>query len=272
MFIRQSILALTASALLGTFALGQTPRTLRGRSAITQSMGKRGYLGVGVVEVTSQRAKTLKMPGDSGVEVKHVDDDSPASKAGLKESDVILELNGRKVDEVEQFVKTIGDSAPGSNLEMTIWRNGSKLNLQARLDSRRVMALAGPGGVPENLLGPNGPRGMEDFFPGFVAESPRVGFEGEMLTPQLAEFFGVKEGVLVRTVNAGSPAEKSGLKAGDVVTRVNGTPVSSPREVSSLIRASHKTASFTVTRNHKEVTLNVEIAEDRAPSPERLVL
>jgi serine protease Do len=113
---------------------------------------------------------------------------------------------------------------------------------------------------------------MQEIFPNFVGDSPRAGFEGEMLTPQLAEFFGVKQGVLVRTVNGKSPAERAGLKAGDVVTKVNGTPVSSPREVSSLLRASHGKATFTVTRNHKEIMLNVEIAEDRSQSPDRLVL
>jgi len=236
-------------------------------------VSKRGYLGVGVVEVTSERAKALKLPDESGVEVRHVDDDSPASKAGLKESDVILELNGQKINGVDQFVKLVGDSGPGSKADMTVWRNNAKTALSAKLDSRRIMALFPGNGFPgKDMDGwvPN--RDLEDFFPGMVGASPKVGFEGEMLTPQLANFFGVKEGVLVRTVNAKSAAEKAGLKAGDVVTRVNGTPVSSPREVSSLLRASRKTATVTVMRNHKEITLNVEVAEDRQPSPDRLVL
>jgi serine protease Do len=247
---------------------------LRGsRSIVSQSITRRGYLGVGVVEINAERAKALKLSSDSGVEVMHVDEDSPASKAGLRVNDIILELNGQKVDEVEQFVKTIGDTAPGGKVDLTILRSGTKQNLSARVDSRRVVVMNGPGGpITENFIGPNGPRGMDDFFPGFVADSPKVGFEGEMLTPQLAEFFGVKEGVLVRTVNAKSPAERAGLKAGDVVTKVNGTPISSPREVSALLRSSRKTAIFTVTRNRKEITLNVEIAEDRGLSPERVVL
>lgn len=284
MFLKHKVFALTAVAVLETVGLAQTPppppaapvapaapRAMRGRTIVTQSMSKRGYLGVGVVEVTSDRAKALKLPSDSGVEVKRVDDNSPASKAGLKENDVILEVNGQKVDEVEQFVKTVGDTAPGSKIDMSVWRNGGKQNLTATLESRRIMAMAMPATPFEgNMISP---RALEDMWPpAMVSDAPKVGFEGEMLTPQLAEFFGVKEGVLVRTVNAKSAAEKAGLKAGDIVMKVNGTPVSSPREVSSLLRVSRKTATITVMRNHKEMTLNVEVAEDRMPSPDRLVL
>lgn len=275
MFSKQTIWAVA----MATSGFAQTPppapaappapRILRGHSVVASTVSKRGYLGVGVVGVSPERAKSLKLTGDAGVEVKHVDDESPAFKAGLKENDVILELNGQKVDEVDQFVKMVGDSPPDSKLEMSVWRNGGKVNLTARPGARRTVVMATPNGFTENFVGP---RGMEEFFPSAVGDAPRVGFEGEMLTQQLAAFFGVKEGVLVRTVVAGSAAEKAGLRAGDVVTKVNGTPVSSPREVSSLLRASRKSATFTLTRNHKEITVNVEIAEDRSPSPDRLVL
>ena len=69
--------------------------------------------------------------------------------------------------------------------------------------------------------------------------------------------------MLVRSVIANSAASKAGLKAGDVIVKVNAIPVSNTREVSGVIRAAHKNATFTVVRNHKELTLNVEIAEER---------
>jgi serine protease Do len=110
-------------------------------------------------------------------------------------------------------------------------------------------------------------------YPVFPAESPRVGFEGEPLNGQLAEYFGVKEGVLVRSVTARTPADRAGLKAGDVVVKVNGTPVTSPREISGLLRGGVKKAvTFTVVRNKKEMTLKVEVAEDRQVSSEKEVL
>jgi len=105
-----------------------------------------------------------------------------------------------------------------------------------------------------------------------TGQAPRVGFEGETLTPQLADYFGVKEGVLVRTVNEKTPAAKAGLKAGDVIFKINGTPVANTREISGMVRASRRNVTFTVMRNHREILLNLEIAQSRIPSPDREVL
>ena len=251
------------------------PRAPRGHSVITRGMSKRGWLGVGLGEVTAERAKALKLKDDSGVEVTHVDENSPASKAGLKENDVILEVNGQKVDDGGQFARTIGESSPGTKVNLTIWRNGAKQNISATLEARpaQYFAFTGPDGAWVTPMPPEPPPGWDgNPFSILPGQAPRVGFEGEALTPQLAAYFGVKEGVLVRTVSSRTAAEKAGLKAGDVITKVSGTPVSSPREISGLVRASRKTVTFTVMRDHKEITLNVEVAEDRIPAPDREVL
>jgi serine protease Do len=120
------------------------------------------------------------------------------------------------------------------------------------------LPLNGPSeGMPIPSIGLLSP---EDIFP---MAAPTVGFEGEPLTPQLAEFFGVHEGVLVRSVVERTPAAKAGLKAGDVVTKVNGMPVASPREISGIVRQAtqaKKSVAFTVVRNRKEITLTVEMA------------
>jgi len=235
------------------------PHTPGARSVITRSLSKRGYLGVGVVELTAERAKALKLADDSGVEVKRVEENSPAAKAGVKENDIILEVNGQKVDDIDEFIRTVGETSPGSKVNLTIWRNGSKQNIAATVESRPVHAFAfGDGDFP-----PMPPLPPMEPFSIITGQSPRVGFEGEALTAQLAQYFGVTEGVLVRTVFEKTPAEKAGLKAGDVIVKVSNTPVTSPREISGLVRASHKTVTFTVIRNHKEITLNMEIAEDR---------
>ena len=103
--------------------------------------------------------------------------------------------------------------------------------------------------------------------------SAALGIECESLEGQLAQYFGVKEGVLVRSVNPKTAAERAGLKAGDVVVKVNGTPVTSPREITGLVRAGRKKAiSFTVIRNKKEMSLRVEVAEDRTVPAEREAL
>ena len=148
--------------------------------------------------------------------------------------------------------------------------------MTATLDARPIQFLAfnGPNGewvAPMPPMPPTVPE-FREFPPFMTGQSPRVGFEGETLTPQLAEFFGVREGVLVRTVSEKTPAAKAGLKAGDVIVKVSGTPVSSTREISGLIRAIRRNVTFTVIRNHKEVLLNVELAGERLPSPDREVL
>jgi serine protease Do len=106
--------------------------------------------------------------------------------------------------------------------------------------------------------------------------SPRFGVEAEGLEGQLAEFFGVKEGVLIRSVTKGSAAEKGGFKAGDVITKVDQKPLDSPRELSELLRGSRdkKTVAVTVVREKREMTLNANLEEDRSEraAPARTVL
>jgi serine protease Do len=251
----------------------------RAQSTTLRGIANLGYLGVGVEELTEDRVKALKLKDNQGLEVKRIDPNSPAAKAGLKESDVILEVNGKGVEGNIQFRNLIGETPPGTKVSLTIWRNGAKQTVSATLDSRPVnfFILGGPD-FPEGALPPMPPMPAVPFnggnpFPAIPGDSPIVGFEGEALNPQLAEFFGVKEGVLVRSVYPKTPAERAGLKAGDVVVKVNGTPVTTTREITGLVRSSRKkTLSFTVVRNKKEMSLNVELAEERAAPAEREVL
>jgi serine protease Do len=244
-----------------------------------QGIASHGYLGVGVEELTDDRVKALRLKDNQGLEVKRIDQNSPAAKAGLKENDVILEVNGKSVDGNAQFQNLIGETPPGTKISLAIWRNGAKQTVSATLDSRPVnfFVFGGPD-FPDGVLPPMPPMPAVPFnsgnpFPAIPADSPIVGFEGEALNPQLAEFFGVKEGVLVRSVYPKTPAERAGLKAGDVVVKVNGTPVTTTREITGLVRSSRRKAiSFTVVRNKKEMSLNVEIAEDRSAPAEHEVL
>ena len=97
-----------------------------------------------------------------------------------------------------------------------------------------------------------------------------LGIEGESLgaARQLAEFFGVRDGVLVRQVLRNTPAEKAGLKAGDVITKVGGANVGSTREITSQLRSAartNRTVTLTLVREKHEMTLTVTL--DQAASP-----
>jgi serine protease Do len=239
----------------------------RAHSTTFRQIANRGYLGVGVVELTDDRAKALNLKDNQGLEVKLVDPSSPAAKAGIKVNDVILEVNSSAIADNTQFQSLIGGMTPGTKVSLAVWRNGAKQTLSATLDARPVLFI-GPDmqAMPIPPMPPVPPNGV-NILP-IPSDAPFVGFEGEALGPQLAEYFGVKEGVLVRSVNANTPASHAGLKAGDVVTKVNGTPVVSPREITGLVRMSgRRTVTFTVVRNKKELTLNVEIAETDSVGP-----
>jgi serine protease Do len=250
-------------AALAIAGFAQTSARQSARSANLQMAMPAGYLGVGVQEVTPERAKALNLKDDSGMEVTNVTEDGPAAKAGVHVKDVILEVSGQKVDSGEDFLEAIGGKAPGTKVSLTLLRNGAKQTITATLGSR-------PPNLPTTGMMippiPPGPLSPDDIQAMAAGEAPKVGFDGIALSPQLAEYFGVREGVLVSSVSSKTPAEKAGLKAGDVVTKVNGMPVSSPREISGIVRQSKKTVSFTIVRNKKEMTLSIEIARNRQNS------
>ena len=92
---------------------------------------------MGVIELTDDRVKALGLKTDNGVEIKLVEDNSPAARAGLKVNDVIIEVNGKAVEDMEQFLRSIGEAAGGTKVTMTVWRGGAKRTLIATLESRQ---------------------------------------------------------------------------------------------------------------------------------------
>jgi serine protease Do len=257
-------------------AFAQTRAPQRPHSAVLQRPGSLGYLGVGVLDLTDERVKGLKLKDNSGVDVKRVDEDSPAARAGLRIDDVVLEVNGKPIADHEQFQTTIGEIQPGTKVKLTIWREGAKQTVSATLAARPDSAFPylGPD-LPNAPMPPMPPLppAYGNALPAFPANAPAVGFYGVSLNSQMADFLGVKEGVLVWEVAPKTPADRAGLRAGDVVLKVNGTPVTNPREIAGLVRmAAKKAVAFTVVRNRKEMTLNVEVSENRQSSPEREVL
>ena len=221
------------------------------------------YLGVGVEEVDSERAKELKLREERGVEIRRVDHDSPAEKAGLKEHDVVLEYNGQRVEGVESFTRMVRETPVGRSAKLVVSRDGNTQTLTATIGRRkgpdyRSFTFPTPPALPMPPM-IEIPRALT------TTRTPRMGVETESLGGQLADFFGVKEGVLVRSVDKDSPADKAGIKAGDIIVKVDGQRVRQPRELSEELRSSRdkKTIPLQVVRNKKEMTLNLELP-DRA--------
>jgi len=219
------------------------------------------YLGVNLAEIDANRAKELKLKEDYGVEITRVEENSPAEKAGVKPGDVVLEYNGQRVEGMEQFGRMVRETPPGREAKLTISRNGATQTLMAVLGSRKVRF---PGNFPPGFEVPE--FHMPDIPQIYTAtRSAMLGVEAESLGSQLAVYFGVKEGVLVRSVLENTPAQKAGIKAGDVITKVDGMAVTTPSELSSAVRAANAKKTYTVelVRDRKPVTVSVNV-EDRS--------
>jgi len=237
------------------------PRAKRTSRVIVQGPGS-SFLGVGVAEVDADRVKALNLKEERGAEVTSVEEDSPAAKAGVKVGDVILDYNGQRVEGAEQLVRLVGETPVGRQVKLVISRNGATQTLTAAIGSRPASTVFFPGErefrftMPEIRI-PDMPRPLMSI------QSRTLGVDVESLNSQLAEYFGVKEGALVRAVSKGSAAEKAGLKAGDVITRIADKRVTSPKDISNALRstASGKPFAVTVMRDRKEVTLNATIEE-----------
>jgi serine protease Do len=240
------------------------------------------WLGVETQEVTAENAKELKLPAERGVVVAGVTKDSPAAKAGLKEKDVITEVNGQRVEGAAQFRRMIHEIPAGRAAQLTVWRDGRAQTLSATLgkeEERHDKWMgATPGAfafrLPEVQIPEMPPMDLGEGMGVVIAGRPRLGIDAEDIGGQLGSFFGAPdgEGILVRSVNSGSPAEKAGMKAGDVITSFNGERVRSLVDLRQKLasQTDAKTAKIGVLRNKSEVTLSVELPERARKSTRRV--
>jgi serine protease Do len=245
--------------MLGTVLIvaGQTPRV--SRAAALAPTGS--FIGVGVQEIDGERAKALKLREEAGVEVTRVDPDSPAEKAGLKTGDAVLQYNGQRVEGIEQFSRLVRETPPGRDVKLDIIRGGAPQTVTVKVGMRPLPRVAGGFGLtPPDIRFPDLPRSFLSW------RSAMLGVEAESLEGQLAEYFGVKDGVLVRSVLKGSAAEKAGIKAGDVITRVDNSKVATPADLSNRLRSlRNQSVPVVLMRDHKEMTISVTIDDaDRA--------
>lgn len=229
--------------------------------------GGRSYLGVDIRDVTTDRMAALKLKEERGVEITMVDQDAPAGKAGLREHDVILDFNGTAVESEEQIRRLIREVPPGRTVTLGISRDGAPMKINVQLaDHGTVVAQAAPRVIIPTPRVREFPRNGMDLPFQIQTYSSVLGVQTESLTRQLGEYFGVKdgEGVLVRSVEKGSAAEKAGLKAGDVIVKADNEKLTDRSDLSHILR-NHRTGgkmTMVVMRDKHEQTLTV-ILPDR---------
>ena len=240
------------------------------------------YLGVFLEEVSSERAKELKLAEERGALVMKVVQGSPAEKAGLKENDVIVSFNGRRVDSVRELQRLMGDTPSGRTVPIEVIRGGAQQTVTATMgkhEPQRLMTLPAQAqrrGTEKALKDmekslkefeknkdqfKRAPNFNFDFGPLFGG-SPRLGITADNLTDQLGNYFGVKgaQGILVSGVSENTPAARAGLKAGDVIISVDNDAV---QDVSALREALQKkedgAVKVKVVRDRHEHTLTVTL-------------
>src|SRR5205807_5957439 len=215
--------------------------------------GTGSYLGIDIRDITPDRVNALKLKEERGVEIVALDQDAPAAKAGLKEHDVILEYNGSRVEGQEQLRRLIRETPPGRTVAVSISRDGSPASINVQVGDRsklaegwqkvnrdRIMVMPTMPDWPEIDLG------NLDIHP--LGNSYSMGMQLDSLNEQLGEFFGVKGGggLLVKSVGKGSAAEKAGLKAGDVLVRIDNEKVTDRADLRRVLHSHQKGGKITL--------------------------
>jgi serine protease Do len=242
-----------------------------------------GWLGVGIEEVTPDKAKELKLAAARGVLVTQVSENSPAAKAGLKKGDVITEYNGERIEGAVQFRRMVRETPAGRTAQLSVWRDARPQTLSVEVGSfpeelrnefrsRFGNNFGSGGGFPE--LGPRGPqgpgvqppsRGRNFDFRAF-GNAPMLGVSAQDLSGQLGQYFGAPDGdgVLIIEVRKDSAAEKAGLRAGDVITKLNGDRVRNRAELRDHLRqaladkAGAKSVTLGVIRKGTETAISIQ--------------
>ena len=248
-------------------------------------MDGRSWLGVQISDVTAETARALKLAGEYGVIVEEVEEESPAAKAGLQAKDVILSFADERVRSSEQLRRLVRETPAGRTVPVQISRDGQSRTLQVTPEAHQAhMALPDIQMIRPAPMAPPAPHApappgafwveSPDFNFELFTRGPMLGISGDELTPQLAEYFGVKagKGVLVREVMAATAADKAGLKAGDVIVKVDGEAIASLGELRRALRKKRegKQVSLTIVRNRAEQNVSVELEEPQSRGPQRV--
>jgi C-terminal processing protease CtpA/Prc len=226
-----------------------------------------GWLGVEIGEVTAEKAKDLKLTAQRGVVVMDVEPDGPAAKAGLKENDVITQYDGQVVEGTVQFRRLVRETPTGRTVALAISRNGATQNVSVELGERSAFfekRMKGKMRDFDNAFSFSMPN--QDFtlaIPPVDARMPALGINAEDLSGQLGSYFGAPDGagILIREVRSGTAADKAGLKAGDVIVKVDGKAIRTLTDLRAELRekSGQKTVALGIIRKSAEMSVTVGI-------------
>ena len=236
-----------------------------------------GYLGVYAENISRENMGRYQMSQPRGVGITQVIKDSPAEKAGLKKDDVILRLDGENITSVRKLNRLVAEIAPDQSVRVTVSRGGAEQEFTATIGRRNNSSMAEgwlsgePGRVwkferdpkafkfePFERFGLDLDKDGDLTF--LLNNGRRIGVSTMTLNKQLADYFGITggKGVLVTQVTEDGPAAKAGVKAGDVITAIDGEAVDSPGDISRVIgRKKEGSVNLTIIRNKSQQTIQV---------------
>jgi serine protease Do len=205
-----------------------------------------GLLGVYVGDMDQERAQALHVKDGHGAEITILDHDAPASKAGLKLHDVIVQMNGQTIDNAEQVRAILRDTPPGRKVQLLVSRDGAQQAFTVQMADRRKvqedaweqLGTAGSTSSPAQGFMAGGGDVPSGFHMPFVSGSLHVGVMVEPLTAQMADFLGVSSGIMIKSVAHKSAADVAGLKAHDVILEIGGEAVVTSSDWERLLRSS----------------------------------
>ena len=249
-------------------------------------------IGASLRDVDQADVTRERLTSPSGAVVTDVRAESPAARAGIKAGDIVVRFDGETVRSARHLARLIDETPDGRQVEATVIRAGERVNLKVApetasslVDQRHLSnlgdRLAGLRNLDERLrhlqveipridipeLHLELDRHLEfapDIAMRFGNRTPgRLGVTLQELTGQLSQYFGVSDGVLVTSVDEGSAASAAGLKAGDVITKVNGEASTSITELRRRLSASTGDVTLTFTRDKREQTVTVKMESSR---------
>lgn len=240
--------------------------------------GRGSQLGIVVEDLDAATAKDGSSGATGGVRIDDIEPDSPAEQAGLREGDLVVEYDGERVRSARQFTRLVQETPEGRTVPMGVLRDGKKQTLNVTPEGQQAAWSVGIDGARLRRDLERGLRDLPDMrefrfdgpafdFRGAPRMSPRgrLGVQVDELSPQLADYFGaVAGGVLVTSVTESSAAAKAGLKAGDVITSVNGAAVRDYSALAAELQDSDTSeVAIGVLRDRTEMTLKATLDPDR---------
>jgi membrane-associated protease RseP (regulator of RpoE activity) len=234
-----------------------------------------GYLGVEIVDVDADKAQALKLKEIRGAVITLIDHDAPAGQIGLKVNDVVLAINGQNVTGADQLRRMLRELPPGRNVSLEISRDGNIQTMAVQLVDRKALDhdiwtriandISGVGPMVAAptmgvMTGGDAPIPPSGFHMSLFTSTLNVGALVEPLTSQMAEYFGVQGGLMVKQIRKKSEAAAAGFKAFDVILKVGADSILTSADWDRALRSNQgKPVQVTILRDKKQQTITLQV-------------